>query len=88
MGVRRSDVRFRIEYHAAPRTVFVRRLTTGDFAVPEGAMLGGVPLRARVTAPRCLKDGLPDGDVFAFELASRAELKLLPVGAEVALMAR
>jgi hypothetical protein len=80
-------VRLRIEYHAHPRTVFVRRLDPGEFDVPEGALLGGAWLRPHLAAPRRLKHGRPDADMFAVELISRADLALVPVGAEVDLTA-
>lgn len=84
-----ARLRFRVEYlhKKGPPTVFVRRLTPGEFALTPTATLGGIPIEPFVSAPRARKtDGSPDMDLLAFVLSSRADLVRLSVGAEVVLI--
>ena len=83
------SVRMRIEYVSPERSghyVFARRLEAKDFRLTASSRLGGIAIEPKLSQPRKLKgDGSVDLEVFAFVLASAADLPRFSVGSEVLL---
>ena len=66
--------------------LFARQLDSGDFALTEAPLLGGVAIKRSLTQPRALKPaGSPDLSIFALQLASASDVSKLQGGEVVEL---